>query len=326
MNTHTSPTRPTPPRALITLTLTWALAHTLLRLYWTLTHTRPTLPPTGDDLLLASDLPIIILGTATLALTPLLTRTTPPPAARTRLNTAYLIAAATAATSVLLLLDVVALLLLGTSGIPLHPLAITTRLAALTMGLLLAATARAAHRRWIATCPTCARTPRTRPALDTTPTWARAAAYLTVAAFTTRLLAQLFASGPTAPGTPIQTTPALIGLLTLLAAAGLLLPLALVHRFGRIWPRWVPHLAHRPIPRMLVLGPALFVVAAMNLYFLPQFVQLLIHGPTIYELHYPDWFFYASVGSYAAWGTGLALATHAYARRTRPRCPTCEQR
>lgn len=65
-----------------------------------------------------------------------------------------------------------------------------------------------AHRRWIAT----------RPALDTIPTWALAAAYLTVAAFITRITAQIAITGPgnpLTPGTPLQAWPAMVELLVL---------------------------------------------------------------------------------------------------------------
>jgi hypothetical protein len=38
---------------------------------------------------------------------------------------------------------------------------------------------------------------------------------------------------------------------------GTLLPLALVHSWGLIWPRWIPAPAGRRFPRWLVLGPAI---------------------------------------------------------------------
>ncbi|WP_017586313.1 hypothetical protein [Nocardiopsis ganjiahuensis] len=332
---HTHPAPPTtrphqdPPRALVLTTLLWAALYTALRLYWTLTHTRPHLPPVGDDLLIASDWGIITLGATTLALTPLLARTHPPRLPKTLITAAATTAALTTATTVLLLLDVVGLLLLNSSGIALHPLALATRLGALALALLLAATTRAAHRRWIADCTTCGRTPRTRPALHHTPPWAYAAAYLTIAAFITRLSAQALTTGPDTPITPPDPTTAaaaMTGLLLLLASAGILLPLALVHRFGRIWPAWVPLLAHRPLPRPLLLLPALFAAISMNLYFGLNLAGLILRGTDAYDPSYPDWFWWASIGSYVIWGAGLAVATYAYARRTRPACPTCQRR
>lgn len=333
MTTTRTPTRTprahtTAPKNLIPATLAWAALYTALRLYWTLTDTRPHLPPVGDDLLIASDWGIITLGALTLTLTPLLARTHPPHLPRTLLTAAATTAALTTATTLLLLLDAVGLLLLGVSGIPLNPLAVATRLGALTMALLLTATTRAAHRRWIADCPTCGRTPRTLPALDTTPPWAYAAAYLTIAACTTRLIAQAATTGVNSPLTtdPATAATAMAGLALLLAAAGVLLPLALVHRFGRIWPAWIPLLAHRPIPRNLLLTPALFASIGMNLYFGLNLGGLILHGTDAFGTGYPDWFWWTSIGSYVLWGIGLAAATTAYARRTRPTCPTCHHR
>jgi hypothetical protein len=43
--------------------------------------------------------------------------------------------------------------------------------------------------------------------------------------------------------------------------AGTLLPLALVHSWGRVLPRWVPLLAGRRVPRWLLLGPAFGIAA-----------------------------------------------------------------
>ncbi len=326
---HTPTPHPTAPPTLILTTLAWAALYTALRLYWTLTHTRPQLPPAGDDLFIASDWGIITLGATTLALTPLLARTQPPRLPRTLITAAATTAALTTATTFLLLLDAVALLLLNTSGIGLHPLSLTTRLGALTMALLLAATTRSAHHRWIADCTTCGRTPNTRPALETTPPWAHAAAHLTIAAFLIRLSAQALTTGTHTPITPTDPTAAAaatIGLLTLLSAAGVLLPLALVHRFGRIWPTWIPYLARRPIPRHLLLVPALFTTIGMTLYFGLNLGGLILNGSHAYDPAYPDWFWWVSIGSYVLWGLGLAATTYAYARRTRPTCPTCHQR
>lgn len=318
-----------PPRTLILTTLTWTALYTALRLYWTLTGTRPDLPPMGDDLLTASDWGIITLGAATLALTPFLARTHPPHLARALIAAAATTAALTTATTLLLLLDAVGLLLLASSGIQLDPLAIATRLGALTLALLLAATTRAAHHRWIADCTTCGRTPRTRPALNTTPAWAYAAAYLTAAACLTRLAAQAATTGtdsPISPTDPLAAAAVMAALVLLLAAAGILLPLALVHRFGRTWPAWTPFLAHRPVPRPLLLIPALFTAIGMNLYFGLTMGGLILEGTDSMDPAYPDWFWWTSVGSYLTWGLALAVATHAYTRRTRPRCPTCNQR
>lgn len=329
MTATTAPAARTTGATLARATLVWAALYTALRLYWTLTDTRPHLPPLGDDLLVASDWGIITLGAATLLLTPALARTQRPRTPRLLLAAAALTAALTTATALLLLLDVVGLLLLGASGIPLHPLAAATRMGALTLALLLAATTRAAHHRWIALCTTCGRTHRTRPALSTTPAWAYAAAYLTVTACVARLAAQAATTGtdsPISPADPLGAAAVMAALVLLLSASGILLPLALVHRFGRTWPAWTPRLAHRPVPRMLVLAPALFAAVGMNLYFGFNLGGLLLHGAAAYGPGYPDWFYWVSIGAYTTWGAGLALATTAYARLTRPTCPACHHR
>ena len=51
------------------------------------------------------------------------------------------------------------------------------------------------------------------------------------------------------------------------ALAGTLLPLALAHRWGRIWPAWTGPLRGRAVPRWLVLGPGLFIGASLTAYF-----------------------------------------------------------
>ena len=49
--------------------------------------------------------------------------------------------------------------------------------------------------------------------------------------------------------------------------AGVLLPLALVHSWGRIWPGWVPLLAGRRIPRAVLLLPAAVFSVGLIVYF-----------------------------------------------------------
>ncbi|WP_053617523.1 hypothetical protein [Nocardiopsis sp. NRRL B-16309] len=327
MTATRAPADPAAAHPLATATAAWAALYGLLRLYWTLTDTRPRLPPVGDDLIAFSDWPIIALAATTLALTAALTRPTPPLPARALIAAAWTTAALITASAVLLLLDVVALLLLNTSGVPLSPAPMATRLGALALALALAHTPPGAHRRWIADCPRCGRSARTRPAPPATPAWAHAAAYTAIAGCLTRILVQLpFGEhSPMTPTDPLQAAIATTGLLLLFGSAGVLLPLALVHPFGRTWPRWVPRLATRPVPRPLVLGPALFATLGMNTYFGMNLTGLLLRGPDSYGGHFPDWFWWASIGSYVVWGLGLAAATLFYARRTRPACDHCHR-
>ncbi|MGW5643277.1 hypothetical protein ACWEV3_16990 [Saccharopolyspora sp. NPDC003752] len=112
------------------------------------------------------------------------------------------------------------------------------------------------------------------------------------------------------------------------ALIGIVLSLALVHRWGRIWPRWVPGLAGRPTPRGLLLvggwfgtgllftmGPAGFATAVAD----------LISGSSanaIPGMHYwPGALFYVS---WMCWALVLGPSVYLYQRATRRKpCGTC---
>lgn len=103
--------------------------------------------------------------------------------------------------------------------------------------------------------------------------------------------------------------------LFLTVLAGLLLPLVLVHRWGRIWPRWVPFVAGRPVPRLLVLGPGLILSVGLLAYFGAGAVTATIMGKT--SAHPVA---IIEIGAYILWGIGLAIACVSYAGLTRPPC------
>ena len=111
--------------------------------------------------------------------------------------------------------------------------------------------------------------------------------------------------------------------------AGTVLPLALVYRWGRVFPGWVPLLAGRGVPRWLVLGPALGLGAGMTAYFGVTIVRLAaqtVTGTWAQQTGpYPLWFYWAAVPGYLAWGVGLGAAALAYQRATRPPCRTCDR-
>jgi hypothetical protein len=144
------------------------------------------------------------------------------------------------AASALLLLDVVGIILPGV-GLTVHPVAVLSRAACLAGSVLVGATALSYQRHWRSACLACGRTGETvRPARP--PRWARLAAWAAVAGCLARLLAQAlvgFGSGRLRAGGSLLLFEA--GFLL----AGTVLPLALVCRWGRVFPGWVP-LAGRP--------------------------------------------------------------------------------
>ena len=117
-----------------------------------------------------------------------------------------------------------------------------------------------------------------------------------------------------------------------LALAGVVLPLALVHRWGRTWPRWVLGLAGRRVPRWLVLGPAFFTSGGVTVYFsvlLGQMVAERLAGrnpfPPSEGLDLPETFFWVAVPAYVVWGVGMAVGALFYFRITRSWCDGCGQ-
>ncbi|MGC5010742.1 hypothetical protein ACLQ2R_08265 [Streptosporangium sp. DT93] len=103
--------------------------------------------------------------------------------------------------------------------------------------------------------------------------------------------------------------------------AGTLLPSALVHRFGRIWPRWVLPSAGRDVPRWLVLGPALFVGASLVGYFGVAGMAAWVLGRGNLA-RAPVWKLSMEMVGYTAWGLGLLAAAMSYHGLTRTHCPS----
>ncbi len=108
--------------------------------------------------------------------------------------------------------------------------------------------------------------------------------------------------------------------------AGTLLPLALVHSWGMVWPRWVVGLAGRRVPRRLVLWPGVGVSVMIVSYFgvmLGQMVVERLHGrnpfPPDARMDLPETFFWVAVPAYVVWGAALGVAALSYHRRTRSR-------
>ncbi|MEU7750274.1 hypothetical protein [Micromonospora sp. NPDC049171] len=104
-----------------------------------------------------------------------------------------------------------------------------------------------------------------------------------------------------------------------LLLAGVLLPLALVHGWGEIWPAWVPLLAGRPIPRPLLLVPGFGLGAGIVAYFGMGLTQLVSGSVS----QFSDTFLWLAMSAYCVLGLGLVVASSDYHLRTRVACGAC---
>lgn len=179
------------------------------------------------------------------------------------------------------------------------------------------------RRRWRSDCMFCGRAgvPKPQPA---TPWWAWCSAYIAVAGCLVRLAAQLAVGFESSL---LQLSASLAVFEAGFILAGTVLPLALVHSWGRKVPRWVPLLAGRPVPRWLVLGPAFAIAGGMTAYFgfsLVTFAAATLNGSSAqFAGSLPLAFFWVALPAYLVWGLGLGVAAIAYYRVTRPRCRRC---
>ncbi|WP_460525660.1 hypothetical protein [Flindersiella endophytica] len=305
--------------------LVWALAYGSLRLWWALGG-QPDIPPMGYDLLGITGWPVVVLCALAAGLAPALARQPrSKPLGWTLTGLAGVVSAGLVAGAGLILLDVVGTLFGGLGMF--HSLTgAASRAGCLAGGLLLARLAVTYQRTLRGGCLTCGRTDAS-PTPARTPRWAYAAAYAAVLAYLTRIGAQ-YAVGFGEQAAPIRgegdlaATISEWAFLIGTALAGILLPLALVHRFGRIWPRWTLFLSGRKVPRWLVLGPAFALSAGLVAYFGTGMIQMII-DPFESTDALPGWFFWVAVPAYVAWGAGLGIAAFAYRAMTRPACGGC---
>ncbi|MFI9556860.1 hypothetical protein [Nonomuraea endophytica] len=112
-----------------------------------------------------------------------------------------------------------------------------------------------------------------------------------------------------------------VDLTAVLALLGIFLLVAMTRPWSQVWPRWVPGLAGRRVPRWLPLVPA-WLGATLGPYGLFGVGYLLVFG--LGALPLPG--FVGPAGIVGFTGAGLAFAVVAwdYQRRTRPRCLTAD--
>jgi hypothetical protein len=236
----------------------------------------------------------------------------------------WLVASSLVAASALLLLDVVGIVLPG-MGVTVDLAAVASRAACLAGGLLVGAYTVSYQRHWRGACPACGRTgEEPAPTPGATTWWAWAAAGAAIGGWLVRLLAQVAVG----VGDKLLRGNASVVLFEAgFMLAGTVLPLALVSRWGRIAPAWLPVLAGRTVPRWLVLAPGLALGVGMTTYF--GLTLIMIAGQTLSGTWHdsggslPLWFFWVAVPAYLVWGLGLGVAALAYRHATRPRCSRC---
>jgi hypothetical protein len=168
-------------------------------------------------------------------------------------------------------------------------------------------------------CPACGRAHGRSPETRETGTsrWGYMGGYLAIIGLIIRMVPAVidwFAEGGSMEDEPGGRGFLLF--LGLMILAGTLLPLALIHRWGRIWPAWVPLWAGRPVPRWIVLGPGMMMSLGLLAYFGAGGVTATILGNTSgHPLEALE------IAAYVLWGIGLAIACISYAQLTRPPCP-----
>ncbi len=304
-------------------TFGWSIVYVSLRIWWTL-HGTPSFGRLGFDLMFFFGPRAMILSAAAAVLAIAL-RTSAW--SRVLLLEAWIVCIAHLIACPLLLLDLVSLMLPGL-GVSFSPAAFFSRSACLIEGVLVGLFAIAYRRRWRSDCLFCGQSAATSRPQDP-PRWARWAAYAAVAGCLLRLIAQYaFAFGDLSRH--MSSHPLVLEALIFEAGfllAGIVLPLALVHRWGRVLPRCTPLVGSCPVPRWLVLAPAFALSTLMVPYFSITLLKMItdtLSGKADQSLTpFPPAFFWVAVPAYLAWGIGLGIAAISYYRMTRPKCLIC---
>ncbi|GAA2440400.1 hypothetical protein GCM10010191_65180 [Actinomadura vinacea] len=319
--------RPSRPSTWAAIGIPWLLAYGLLQAYWELGHRPSELSPIGEDLVFLNGWGVVALCAAAGLLLAGMARPRLSGAPRRVLLLAAWAAALTlVAVAAMALLDVVGGLLPGL-GIEFFPLGALSRAGCLGGGAIVGLAALSYQRRTRDGCAVCGRAQDSPTAPTGMPAWAFAAAYGAVAGCVVRIGAQLAVGLDRSPlASDVSALLFEIGFLL----GGCLLPLSLVHSWGRTWPRRFPGLGGRPVPRRMVLWPAAGVSAGLIVYFgltLLQMISERLRGrnpfPPSGGLDLPETFFWFAVPAYLVWGIGMAVAALAYHRLTRPSCREC---
>ncbi|WP_327085129.1 hypothetical protein OIE66_22500 [Nonomuraea sp. NBC_01738] len=203
------------------------------------------------------------------------------------------------------------------------PWPVVNMLICLAGGFLWAAASLAAWRHGGGACQSCGREPGRRGGtLDTVGRWAAWVAVVVPLFYavvrwawalgipllmSAEKVAELHATGLVWAGAGLAT----------FAAAGSLLTLGLVRPWGLIWPRWVPGLAGRPVPRRFPLTFA-------------GLVTVVLSSAGMTAVRVTDWtdpaaWLVSPMAYWPLWAAALGAATLGYAVRTRPACARCGQ-
>ncbi|MFF8715000.1 hypothetical protein ACF07T_26690 [Streptomyces sp. NPDC015184] len=121
---------------------------------------------------------------------------------------------------------------------------------------------------------------------------------------------------------------------TVLAAGlGVFLLTGLMYRWGQVFPRWVPFLSGRRVPRLLPLVPAWLTAVGLSVYGVVLVVYAQLAALGVLPAPEPDaelgatpagtlWLAAFGGLAFGGLGFGLLLASRSYYARTRPVCAT----
>ncbi|GAA2894163.1 hypothetical protein Acy02nite_55460 [Actinoplanes cyaneus] len=104
--------------------------------------------------------------------------------------------------------------------------------------------------------------------------------------------------------------------LNALALLPAVLAFALIRPWGLVLPRWVPGLAGRRVPRLLLIVPGYGLVVALSAYTVFALVLTFVQWGAP-EAIFSPWTGVYGIPHFIVWVVALAVATHSYSRRTR---------